>query len=67
MNYVGNPISDYNPDFRFLDTYDVPQNSISRSNDYIEYDPDTDVDVSLGIRQRPTTIDLTQSYWLFFW
>jgi hypothetical protein len=51
MNYGGNPISNFKPDFRFLETFETFE--LNKTSTLLEsskkYDPKTDVDVSLDI------------------
>ena len=55
MNYCGNPIDSYYSDTRFLDTYDTiyskPIDVGNVEKDY-KYNPENEVDISLGIRER---------------
>ena len=52
MKYCGNPISDFKPDFRFLETFETLELNKTSTllESSIKYDPNTDVDVSLCIR-----------------
>ena len=59
MKYCGNPISNFKLDFRFLETFEtleLNKTSILLESS-IKYDPNTDVDVSLGIRILDETDD----------
>ena len=72
MNYCGSPI--YCPDVRFLEQYETV-NSKPMDIGYVEtnykYNPDNDVDISLGIRPyTDNTIvnnTFTKSNWWIFW
>lgn len=59
MNYCGNPISNFKPDFRFLETFETLELNKTSTllESSIKYDPNTDVDVSLGIRILNETDD----------
>ncbi len=69
MNYCGNPISDTNYDSRFLETYDtIHSKPIILGNvekDY-KYNPDNDVDISLGIRERKNLKEENTSFFKYY-
>lgn len=72
MNYCGNPLSNCAADFRFLETFetcDTKHTVQPGTNIYKEYDPNTDVDVMLGIRPKPIEAPKAQSrlFRLFSW
>lgn len=72
MNYCGNPLSSSAPDFRFLETFETCDTKPAVQPDIRitkEYDPNTDVDVMLGIRPRPIETPKAQSrlFRLFSW
>ena len=74
MNYCGNPLSNCSPDFRFLETFETCDNKptvLPGVNITKEYDPNTDVDVMLGIRPKPAEPTATKSqsrlFRLFSW
>ena len=55
MNYCGNPLSNYYVDQRFLDTYETVNTKplyVGNVETNYKYNPDNDVDISLGIRHH---------------
>ena len=70
MNYCGNPISDYYVDARFLETFDTihskPIDVGNVEKNYI-YNPDNDVDISLGIRDLKNIKDNKPSFLKYYY
>ena len=72
MNYCGSPI--HCPDVRFLEHYQTihskPIDMGHVEKDY-KYNPENDVDISLGIRpytnNRAVSKEVTKSHWWIFW
>ena len=68
MNYCGSPI--YYTDARFFETYDTV-NSIPIEVGCVEkdyrYNPENDVDVSLGIRKNILDKVSNQSFISYYW
>lgn len=72
MNYCGNPLYSSALDFRFLETFETCDSNPTVQpgvNITKEYDPNTDVDVMLGIRPRPveTTKNRSGLFYFFSW
>ena len=68
MNYCGSPI--YNCDPRFLETFDTVDSKpieVGRVEKDYKYNPDNDVDVSLGIRQNIQDKESNQSLLKYYW
>ena len=70
MNYCGNPLSNHYIDTRFLDTFETvntaPIDVVNVEKNY-KYNPDNDVDISLGIRQNTEQKELNQSIIKYYW
>ena len=68
MNYCGSPI--YNCDPRFLETFDTVNSKpieVGRVEKNYKYNPENEVDVSLGIRQYKIDKETNQSFITFYW
>lgn len=69
MNYCGNPISDSNYDSRFLETYDTVHTKplyVGNVETNYKYNPDNDVDISLGIRERKIVKEENTSFLKYY-
>ena len=68
MNYCGSPI--HCPDVRFLEHYQTihskPIDMGHVEKDY-KYNPENDVDISLGIRQIEINKEINQSFLKYYW
>jgi hypothetical protein len=68
MNYCGSPI--YNTDPRFCETFETvnskPLELGNVEKDY-KYNPENDVDVSLGIRYNKVDKESNQSFIKYYW
>jgi hypothetical protein len=70
MNYCGNPISDSNYDSRFLETYDTIHSKpiiLGYVEKDYKYNPDNDVDISLGIKERKNIKEENTSFFLTYY
>ena len=68
MNYCGSPINNY--DFRFLETFDIADSKpieVGRVEKDYKYNPQNDVDVSLGIKENSSETKLNQSFIKYYW
>jgi hypothetical protein len=68
MNYCGSPI--YNSDPRFLEIFDTVDSQpiqVGRVEKDYKYNPENDVDVSLGIRQIEINKEINQSFLKYYW
>jgi hypothetical protein len=55
MNYCGNPLSNYYVDPRFLDSFETVNSKplyVGNVETNYKYNPENEVDISLGIRER---------------
>ena len=70
MNYCGNPLSNHYLDTRFLDTFETvntaPIDVGNVEKNYI-YNPDNDVDISLGIRDLKNIKDNKPSFLKYYY
>ena len=70
MNYCGNPLSNHYIDTRFLDTFETVNTApidVGNVEKNYKYNPDNDVDISLGIRQNTEQKELNQSIIKYYW
>jgi hypothetical protein len=70
MNYCGSPINGYDYDCRFLETFDIVNSKpieVGRVEKYYKYNPENEVDVSLGIKENSLDTKLNQSFIKYYW